>query len=82
MIRPGKSLLGLFYVDHRSLWLDLQLCVLTAVAIVSRPHALQGVQGLLRQLGAPEPLVEMAGRQKPLVPQAPPGSDSVVTSRG
>ncbi len=82
LIRPGKSLLGLFYVEHRSLLVDVKLCVLTAVAIVSRPHALQGVQGLLRQLGAPESLVEMAGRQKPLVPQAPPGSDSVVTSRG
>lgn len=82
LIRPGKSLLGLFYVDHRSLLVDVQLCVLTAVAIVSRRHALQGVQGLLRKLDAPASLVEMAGRQKPLVPQAPPGSNSVVTSRG
>ena len=82
LIRPGKSLLGLFYVDHRSLLIDIKLCVLTAVAIVSRPHALQGVQSMLRSLGAPDSLIEMSGRQKPLVPQAPPGSDSVVTSRG
>lgn len=81
LVRPGKSQLGLFYVDHRSLLVDVKLCVLTAVAIVSRPHALQGVQGLLRNLGAPESLVEMAGRQKPLVPQAPPGAQSIVTSR-
>jgi lipopolysaccharide/colanic/teichoic acid biosynthesis glycosyltransferase len=81
LIRPGKSLLGLFYVDHRSLLVDIKLCVLTAVAIVSRPNALAGVQGLLRSLGAPESLIEMAGRARPLVPQPPPGATQVVTSR-
>jgi lipopolysaccharide/colanic/teichoic acid biosynthesis glycosyltransferase len=81
LIRPGKSLLGLFYVNHRSLWVDMQLCVLTALAIVSRPHALAGVQALLRTCGAPAALIELAARQSPLVPMPPPGSSRIVTSR-
>jgi lipopolysaccharide/colanic/teichoic acid biosynthesis glycosyltransferase len=81
LIRPGKSLLGAFYVEHRSLWLDIRLCVLTLLAIFSRQAALQRVQDLLRQLGAPPELVEMAGRGSPLVPMPPPGSDEVVRSR-
>lgn len=81
LIRPGKSLLGVFYVDHRSLWVDIRLCVLTAVAIVSRPRALRGVVRLLGRLGAPPELLEIASRTKPLVPMPPPGSDRVVDSR-
>lgn len=82
LIRPGKSLLGVFYVRHRSLVVDIRLCVLTAVAIVSRTRALRGVTSLLRSLGAPADLVALASRQEPLVPMPPPGSDRVVTSRG
>lgn len=81
LIRPGKGRLGLFYVDHRSFGMDVRLCLLTAVAIVSRPRALAGAQALLRRAGAPEALVRLAGRTEPLVPSAPPGSDRLVTSR-
>jgi len=82
LIRPGKSRLGLFYLEHASPWIDLQLCALTAVAIVSRRHALDGIQRMLRSLGAPFELIEIAGRRLPLVPAAPPGATQVVTSRG
>lgn len=81
LIRPGKSLLGIFYVDHGSLWIDIQLCWLTAIAIVSRPKALDGVQRLLRRLGATREILEIASRKSPLVPMPPPGSDRLVTSR-
>lgn len=81
LIRPGKSRLGLFYLEHRSLWVDVQLCWLTALAILSRRRALEGVVSLLSRLGADEQLVRMAGRQEPLVPMPPPGGDRVVTSR-
>ena len=57
LIRPGKSLLGLFYVDKRSLGVDVLLCLLTALAIVSRPRALQGVQQLLASQGAGKGLI-------------------------
>jgi len=81
LIRPGKSLLGLFYLEHCSLWLDIRLCWLTAVAILSRRRALDGVHRLLKDLGAPPTLLQIASRTTPLVPMPPPGADSVVTSR-
>ena len=81
LIRPGKSRLGIFYVDHRSLWVDVQLCLLTIVALTSRPMALAGLQRLLRSSGADGALVELAGRTSALVPMPPPGGDRLVTSR-
>lgn len=81
LIRPGKSALGLFYVDHRSLWIDIQLCAFTAIAIVSRSRALGMVAGLLESLNAPDSLVATARRATPLVPTAPPGATRIVTSR-
>jgi lipopolysaccharide/colanic/teichoic acid biosynthesis glycosyltransferase len=81
LIRPGKGLLGLFYIEKRSLWLDLQLIYLTAVAIISRPAALAGVQKILRRLGADQDLLMLASRSAPLVPRPPPGGTKIVTSR-
>ena len=81
LVRPGKSLLGLFYIDHRSLRMDLWLIALTAIAIVSRPLALRGVQRLLVGYGAPQLLVDLASRRHPLVPMPPPGSNRIVVSR-
>lgn len=81
LIRPGKSVLGLFYIDHRSIWVDLRLILLTVLAIVSRARALAGVQGLLKNLGAPPSILDLASRARPLVPMPPPGSSKVVTSR-
>jgi lipopolysaccharide/colanic/teichoic acid biosynthesis glycosyltransferase len=81
LIRPGKSMLGLFYIKHRSLWVDVQLCVLTAIAIISRRHALQRVGRLLTNFGADHELRTIAVRNEPLVPRPPPGSTRIVTSR-
>lgn len=81
LIRPGKGVLGVFYVEHRSLLVDIQLCVLTAMAIVSRTNALDGVQRLLRRLGAGPELLTLASRKSPLVPMPPPGASKIVTSR-
>ena len=47
LIRPWKSRLGLFYIDHSSIFLDIQLVLLTVRAIISRQSALRAVQGLL-----------------------------------
>lgn len=82
LIRPWKSRLGLFYIQHQSVLLDLQIAFLTAVAVLSRGKALEGVTALLRKLGAPADLVEISRRQIELVPTAPPGADGIVTSRG
>lgn len=81
LVRPWKSRLGLFYIDHVSVTLDLALIGLTAVAIVSRPCALSGVVWLLRRYHAPEELIAVCRREQPLVPTPPPGSDRIVTSR-
>jgi lipopolysaccharide/colanic/teichoic acid biosynthesis glycosyltransferase len=81
LIRPGKSLLGLFYLEHRSLRVDVTLIRLTAIAIVSRERALGGVQKVLMALGAGRSLLDLASRRFPLVPTAPPGGTKVVTSR-
>lgn len=81
LIRPGKSMLGLFYITHHSLLLDIQLCWLTLIAILSRKKALSDVQVLLRKLGATTELLEIASRDKPLSPRPPPGGIKVVTAR-
>ena len=81
LIRPGKSRLGLFYVDQSSSSVDVLLCMLTALAIVSRRRALKGVQRLLAAQGAGMELVTLAGRRDGLVPSVPPGGDRIVTSR-
>ena len=81
LIRPWKSRLSLFYIDHRSIVLVLKLIYLTILAIVSRPRALQNVAAELRKRGAPADLVKIALREAPLVPHPPPGAENVVTSR-
>jgi lipopolysaccharide/colanic/teichoic acid biosynthesis glycosyltransferase len=81
LIRPGKSRLGLFYVENVGISVDLRLIWLTAVAVISRPAALRGVVTLLQSLNAPADLVEVARRDKPLAPMPPPGATSVVTDQ-
>jgi lipopolysaccharide/colanic/teichoic acid biosynthesis glycosyltransferase len=81
LIRPWKSRLGLFYIEHRSFWLDLQLCWLTALCIFARAAALRLVARQLGNLGADEALVRVALRQQALVPTPPPGATDVVTQR-
>jgi lipopolysaccharide/colanic/teichoic acid biosynthesis glycosyltransferase len=73
LIRPGKSLFGLFYVEHQSVSVDVRLVWLTLITIVSRKRALRGVQVLLNRLGAPADLVRLASREDPLVPMQSPG---------
>lgn len=81
LIRPWKSRLGIFYIEHSSVALDIRLCWLTAVAIVNRPSALSGVADLLQRLGARADLVEIAYRRRQLEPCPPPGATEIVTAR-
>ena len=69
LIRPGKSALGLFYVDNQSFFVDIRLILLTILAIISREKALASVQSLLQKLGAKPNLIELAGRRTPLSPE-------------
>ena len=81
LIRPGKSRLGLFYIQKKNLLVDLSLILFTVLAIVSKRRALKALAGLLKVLRAPQELCDIASREKPLTPQPPPGSTQVVTSR-
>ncbi len=81
LIRPWKSRLGLFYIEHSNMELDLRLIFLTALAILSKPRALKHVSRLLQNLGAPADLVAVATRQADLVPTPPPGATEIVMSR-
>ena len=79
LIRPWKSCLGLLYIDHRNLLLDIRIVWLTVIAVISRPHALRGVVAILRSIGAPDEVIQVAGRKHSLVPTPPPGSAQIVT---
>ncbi len=76
LIRPWKSRLGLLYVDHAGFALDLRILALTALALISRRSALEGVAATVAALGAPPNLVAVCLRQARLVPSAPPGAEA------
>lgn len=81
VIRPWKSRLGLLCVERASLFLDLRIIFLTAVAILSRDAALSGVCSILKGLDVDESLLEAASRKKELVPHPPPGAAEIVRAR-
>ena len=81
LIRPWKSRLGLAYIRHASIGLDLKLVVLTAAAIVSRPNALRRVAVILDQLGVDPAVVAAASRRQRLEPYPPPGAAGIVVNR-
>lgn len=81
LIRPGKSMLGLLYIENQSLWLDIKLYFLTVIAVLSREKALAGVQEILKDISAPDDVLQLAQRKQALVPRVPPGGDRIVTSR-
>ena len=81
LIRPWKSRLGLFYVQNRSLRMDLQLLALTLLGSVSRGRSLDGVNRILAKRGAPDELALVALRRLPLEPKPPPGMSTIVRER-
>lgn len=74
LIRPGKSSLGLFYLKHKSIYIDMCLIFLTLVALFSRKTALFGVQKLLKILKANNDLIKLSSRRNKLFPMLPPGA--------
>lgn len=80
LIRPWKSRLGLFYIERSSVALDIRLIWLTALAIVSKRRALDGITTILTGLGAPEDMIAVCRRQGPLSPAPPPGMIAPVDS--
>jgi lipopolysaccharide/colanic/teichoic acid biosynthesis glycosyltransferase len=81
LIRPGKSKLGIFYIENQSILLDLRLCFYTFVAIFSRKNALKMTTKTLQSLNAEEDLIQIASRVIPLKPSPPPGAKNIVINR-
>ena len=81
LIRPWKSRLGLLYIEKQSTILDLRLIWLTAIAVVSRRRALEGVVRVLQNLGASDDLIRVAQRAEDLTPSPPPGASEIVMQR-
>ena len=75
MIRPWKSRLGLIYIKHKSILLDLELIIFTVVALISKPMALKWVVKKLEKFNVDQKIIEVAKRDKELSPFPPPGSD-------
>jgi lipopolysaccharide/colanic/teichoic acid biosynthesis glycosyltransferase len=63
LIRPWKSQLGLFYIDERSIWIDVKLIVLTIRGTTSRRAALKNIHRLLLRLRAPADIARVALRR-------------------
>lgn len=77
IIRPWKSRLGLFYIDHASFALDLQIMWLTFLTIVSKRAAIDGVQEILKSHVADAQLVAVCSRANPLPAAPPPGAEVI-----
>ena len=76
IIRLWKSRLGLLYSTYKSGFSCLiYIIILTIIAIISKPLALKGVQGILQSWDADEKLIKVAQRNEPLYPYPPPGSE-------
>jgi hypothetical protein len=73
IIRPWKNRLGLLYVDHSNIGVDLRLIGLTIVSLVSRQSALRGIGVMLERWSASPHLRQICGRSDPLPEGEPPG---------
>jgi lipopolysaccharide/colanic/teichoic acid biosynthesis glycosyltransferase len=78
IIRPWKSRLALLYMERRSFVVDCRVLLLTALALVSRRRALDGVGRMLAEWDADPMLRAMARRAQPLMAYPPPGAVEVL----
>jgi lipopolysaccharide/colanic/teichoic acid biosynthesis glycosyltransferase len=81
VIRPYKSRFGLLYVSNASVLLDVKLVFLTLLNSVDRQAALERISVIVKKLGAPDNLIEVARRKSPLEAAPPPGSSEIVQKR-
>lgn len=81
IIRPWKSRMGLLYVTHAGVLLDVSLIWLTLVSALDRPKALRTVSRMVARLGGDADLVRIAAREGDLPAAPPPGAREVVQNR-
>lgn len=66
LIWPGKSVLGLFYVENGGIVMDIKLILLTLYALVRRDAALRKLSGILEQKGCMPELCQLVLRHRDL----------------
>lgn len=66
LIRPWKGALGILYVRHASLALNIRLIWTTVLAILDKRRALTALEPVLLRCGAAPIVLEIARREKPL----------------
>lgn len=72
LIRPRKSILGIFYLKNSSLIIDFYLCIITLISIFSKKIALKLIKKILNTLNADEEIIKIASRAEKLRPMSPP----------
>jgi lipopolysaccharide/colanic/teichoic acid biosynthesis glycosyltransferase len=81
LIRPWKSRLGLIYIKHQSILLDIEIIICTLIALISKRTALNWVSKTLEHLEVDQDLVNISKRETELFACPPPGLDCIITSR-
>ncbi len=81
LIRPRKNFLALTYIKNKSISLDLKIILLTIFAFVNKRKTLNLIVRILRNYETPAEIIEIARRNKKLIPMAPPGLKDIVYSR-
>lgn len=69
VIKPWKIQLGLFYIKHQTLWMDMELIVLTALSFISKKTALKRIGHILKKYQANDELIQVAARDAILLPR-------------
>lgn len=69
LIRPWKSRLGLLYVDNHSVFLDIQLVLLTILTIINRKSALEKLSMIVAKLTTDPDLQRVVLRTETLKPR-------------
>ena len=78
LIRPWKSRLGLVYIGHSSVFLDVKIIFYTLVSVLSKAIALDWVVTQLLLIKVDAQLVQVSRRTEALLPHPPPGASSIV----
>jgi lipopolysaccharide/colanic/teichoic acid biosynthesis glycosyltransferase len=81
LIRPWKSRLGLIYIENQNHILDLKILIFTAIGFFNREKTLKLIVNELKKINVDSRVIEVASRVKPLIPEAPPGQEDIVTKR-
>lgn len=81
LIRPWKSRLAIFYVQNSNFIIDLKIIYLTIYSLINKKWVLNKIAENLKSKNANFELIQVAKREKKLIPTPPPGMNEIVSSR-